>query len=191
MNHRIEISHNNANAYFYFQPFSSLTACGNFDCGLPEYNDYLFEDALRSVNDHIAFTWLLTERTTEKTAAYMSLIMDAIKLSGAEKELHNLKYPFRTIPAMKIAKLAVDGSFSKKYKGIGTFMITSAERLAWACNATYCAARFLRQLVGDVDADIEHDNGVLAFYEKSGFVPNAEFYNKNRKTVSMRKDLYK
>ena len=86
---------------------------------------------------------------------------------------------------MKIAKLAVDSSFSKKYKGIGTFMITSAERLAWACNVTYCATRFLT-----VDADIEHDKGVLVFYEKNGFLPNAELYNKNRKTISMRKDLY-
>jgi GNAT superfamily N-acetyltransferase len=170
---------------FILEPLSLAKTYSNFDCGMPEYNDYLFRDALRSLDDHIAFTWLLIERSTGKTAAYMSLIMDAIKLSGAEKELHNLKYPFRTIPAMKIAKLAVDSSFSKKYKGIGTFMITSAERFAYACNATYCAARFLT-----VDADIEHDEGVLVFYEKNGFTPNAELYNKNRKTISMRKDLY-
>ena len=170
---------------FKVEPMTSLKTSGTFDCGISEYNDYLYTDALRSRNDHVAFTWLLTERPTGKTAAYMSLIMDAIKLSGAEKELHNLQYPFRTIPAMKIAKLAVDSSFSKKYKGIGTFMIDYAERFAWACNLTYCAARFLT-----VDADIEHDKGVLAFYEKNGFIPNAEFYNKNRKTISMRKDLY-
>ena len=48
-----------------------------------------------------------------------------------------------------------------------------------------CAARFLT-----VDADIEHDKGVLVFYEKNGFIPNAEHYNKNRKTISMRKDIY-
>ena len=170
---------------FILVPLSSAKAYRNFDCGLPEYNDYLFRDALRSLNDHVAFTWLLTERATGKTAAYMTLIMDAIKLSFTEKELHNLNYPFKTIPAMKIAKLAVDSNFSKKYKGIGTFMITSARRLAWACNATYCAARFLT-----VDADIEHDKGVLTFYEKNGFISNAELYNKNRKTISMRKDLY-
>jgi hypothetical protein len=29
-----------------------------------------------------------------------------------------------------------------------------------------------------VDADIEHDKGVLAFYEKNGFIPNVELYNK-------------
>ena len=160
--------------------------CNGFSCSITEYSDYLVNDALRSMNDHIALTWLLTERTTGRIAAYMSLIMDAIKLSFTEKELHHLNYPFRTIPAMKIAKLAVDICFSEKYKGIGSFMIDSAERLAWACNNEYCAARFLT-----VDADVEHDEGVSAFYQKNGFISNAELYNKNRKTISMRKDLYR
>jgi len=157
----------------------------DFDCGITEYNNYLSSDALRSQNDHVALTWLLTERSTNKIVAYMSLIMDSIKLSFTEKELHNLNYPFKTIPSMKIAKLAVDSNFSKKFKGIGTFMIDSAERLTWSCNTHYCAARFLT-----VDADIEHDEGVMAFYEKNGFIPNAELHNKNRKTISMRKDIY-
>jgi ribosomal protein S18 acetylase RimI-like enzyme len=111
--------------------------------------------------------------------------MDAIKLSFTEKELHNLSYPFKTIPAMKIAKLAVDETFSMRYKGIGSFMITAAEAKAVSCNDDYCAARFLT-----VDADIEHDEGVLAFYQKNGFIQNSELFNKNRKTISMRKDIY-
>jgi hypothetical protein len=106
---------------FKLDPLISSTVCGDFDCGMPEYNEYLFRDALRSLDDHVAFTWLLIEEVTGKTVAYMSLIMDAIKLSFA---------------------------------------------------------------------DVEHDGGVLAFYEKNGFVLNAELGNKNRKTVSMRKDLY-
>ena len=185
MSRKIQISTKSAYNYFYFQAFASAEICSGFDCGIPEYNDYLLHDALRSKNDHIAFTWLLTDRSTDKIAAYMSLIMDAIKLSFSEKELHNLNYPFKTIPAMKIAKLAVDNNFSQKYRGIGTFLIDSAERVAWACNNAYCAARFLT-----VDADIEHDEGVLAFYEKNGFIPNAELYNKSRKTISMRRDIY-
>ena len=64
-------------------------------------------------------------------------------------------------------------------------MISAAARKALGCNNDYCAARFLT-----VDADIEHDKGVLAFYEKNGFASNAELLNKNRKTISMRKDLY-
>ena len=182
---RIRISLANVRSYFYLEPLRVNSDLQGFNCSITEYNDYLVNDALRSMNDHIALTWLLTERTTERIAAYMSLVMDAIKLSFTEKELHHLNYPFRTIPAMKIAKLAVDQSFSGKYKGIGSFMIDSAERLAWACNTDYCACRFLT-----ADADLEHDEGVISFYEKNGFLRNSELYNKNRKTVSMRKDLY-
>ncbi|MDR2794141.1 MAG: GNAT family N-acetyltransferase [Treponema sp.] len=185
MNSQVKITCKNAGDYFYLGSLTPQQEYGGFRCTVAEYNDYLANDALRSMHDHIALTWLLTERSTGKITAYMSLIMDAIKLSFTEKELHNLNYPFKTIPAMKIAKLAVDRSFSEKYKGIGTFMIDSAERLAWACNTAYCAARFLT-----VDADVEHDEGVLAFYQKNGFIPNTEFFNKNRKTISMRKDIY-
>ena len=117
--------------------------------------------------------------------AYMSLIADAIKLSVSEKETYNLKYPFKTIPAIKIAKLAVSQSAQEKYKGFGTYMINKALAIARICNRQLFAARFLT-----VDTDIEHDEGVLAFYEKNGFISSAELHGKNRKTVSMRKDVY-
>jgi len=86
MNKKIQIDTKNAFNYFYFQAFSSASICIGFDCGITEYNDYLLNDALRSADDHIAYTWLLTERETEKVTAYMSLIMDSIKLSFTEKE---------------------------------------------------------------------------------------------------------
>ena len=185
MKQRININSRNATDHFYFEKLETNRSLSSFSCKIPEYNDYLFHDSVRSLKDHIAKTWLLCEHKTGKIAAYMALIMDSIKLSFSEKELHNLNYPFRTIPAMKIAKLAVDADFSEKYKGIGTFLLNSAMGIATDCNDDYCAARFLT-----VDADIEHDEGVLAFYEKNGFIPNAELYNKNRKTISMRKDIY-
>jgi ribosomal protein S18 acetylase RimI-like enzyme len=182
---RVQFGKKEDSALFKLVPLvPQIVLCG-FSCLVEEYNDYLYEDALRSHNDHIAKTWLLWECATYKTIAYMSLIADAIKLSATEKELHDLHYPFRTIPAVKIAKLAVSQAYSEKYKGIGSFMIKAAESKAIGCNADYCAARFLT-----VDADIEHDEGVLAFYEKNGFIPNTEFYNKYRKTISMRKDIY-
>ena len=185
MSKRIAVSINNGDTYFWLEQLSFNTSLDGFSCLIGEYNDYLFEEALPSQNDHIALTWLLKERSTGIITAYMSLIADAIKLSATEKELHNLNYPFKTIPAMKIAKLAVSQSAKEKYKGLGTYMVSSALALARACNRQHFAARFIT-----VDADIEHDKGVLAFYEKNGFIPNAELYNKNRKTVSMRKDIY-
>jgi hypothetical protein len=186
MSARLGISSDNASKYFYLEPLTSEKGIANFKCSVAEYNEYLFEDALRSLQDHIAKTWLLRELATGSLVAYMSLVADAIKLSFSEKELHNLNYPFKTIPAMKIAKLAADDTGAGKYKGLGSFMIQAAKRLALGCNNDYCACRFLT-----VDADIEHTEGVRTFYEKNGFITNIELYNKNRKTISMRKDLYR
>jgi ribosomal protein S18 acetylase RimI-like enzyme len=185
MNSRIPITWENSNDYFYLERLNASSSLDGFASPLTEYDEYLFQDALRSQDDHVALTWLLRENSGGNAAAYMALIMDAIKLSITEKERHSLKYPFKTIPAMKIAKLAVAKAFQERFHGIGSFMIYSAWTLARRCNQDYCACRFLT-----VDADIEHDNGVIAFYEKNGFLLNSELYNKNRKTVSMRKDLY-
>ncbi|MCL2185683.1 MAG: hypothetical protein FWB86_07515 [Treponema sp.] len=185
MKSRIAISHKNGSTLFYFDQLECNTKLNSFSCVIDEYNNYLYEEALRSQNDHIALTWLLCERKSKEIISYMSLIADAIKLSATEKELHNLNYPFKTIPAIKIAKLAVSQLAQIKYKGIGTYMIDKASGLARICNRQLLAARFLT-----VDADIEHDEGVLAFYQKNGFIPNVELLNKNRKTISMRKDIY-
>ena len=182
---RIQYGKKEGFTLFKLVPLTHSLDLSGFSCAVDEYNEYLYNDAIRSQNDHIARTWILRERASGKIAAYMSLIMDSIKLSFTEKELHNLNYPFKTIPAMKIAKLAVDVASAAQYKGIGSYMIEAAKGKALFCNEDYCAARFLT-----VDADIEHDNGVLVFYEKNGFIPNDELYNKNRKTISMRKDLY-
>jgi hypothetical protein len=185
MSSTIHITPHNSGEYFYLEQLASQTPLVDFSCSINEYNDYLTVDSLRSQADHVALTWLLRERATGQIAAYMSLVADAIKMSVSEKELHNLDYPFKTIPAVKIAKLAVSRSFQEQYKGIGSFMIQSACRIARACNTQYIAARFIT-----VDADIEHDEGVLSFYQKNDFLQNAELYNKNRKTISMRLDIY-
>lgn len=155
-----------------------------FDCSIPEYNEYLEIEAEKAQREFVATTWFLYERKSSLLAAYMSLINDAIQLSAAEKELHHLDYPFKTIPAMKIAKLAVSKSFREKYRGIGSYMIYLAASIAEDSNLV-SACRFLT-----VDADIEHDEGVLAFYQKNGFLRNDELYNKKRKTISMRKDIW-
>jgi ribosomal protein S18 acetylase RimI-like enzyme len=185
MRQRVAINLRNGDTLFYLEQLAEGTPLGNFSCSIAEYNDYLIEDSLRSQTDHIALTWLLRERATGTIIAYMSVIADAIKLSLSEKELHGLNYPFKTLPAMKIGKLAVSEFAQKKYKGIGSYMIDNALALARACNRQLFACRFIT-----VDADIEHDEGLLAFYRKNGFTENEELNNKNRKTVSMRKDIY-
>jgi hypothetical protein len=156
-----------------------------FNCSIDEYNVYLQEEAVQAQEDMIAVTYLLYDKETKTIAAYMSLIADAIKLNQNERELHGLNYPFKTMPAVKIAKLAVDSEAKKKYTGIGTQMVNVAAAIATQTYHDRFACRFLT-----VDADIEHDKGVLEFYNKNGFVPNQEMNKKNSIMINMRKDLY-
>jgi hypothetical protein len=143
MSSRVLITPGNIGKHFFLEKLSSPISFDGFACSIKEYNDYLLLDALRAQADHVALTWLLRERSTGEIAAYMSLIADAIKLSVSEKELHNLNYPFKTIPAMKIAKLAVSSDSQQKYHGIGSSMVRAAHIIARACNNNYFAARFL------------------------------------------------
>ena len=108
---------------FSLERLKEKTRLSSFSCQIEEYNDYLFHEAARSQKDQMALTWLLCERSTGVIAAYMSLIADAIKLSATEKDLQQLDYPFKTVPAMKIAKLAVSAPFKEKYRGIGSLMV--------------------------------------------------------------------
>ena len=84
-----------------------------------------------------------------------------------------------------MAKLAVDTHFKEKNKGIGSLMVELAVSLALCCNE-YQSSRFLT-----VDADIEHDPGLIDFYKKNHFVLNEKMNaRKMPKTISMRRDLY-
>jgi len=185
MNKRLPVTIENSKRLFDIEIFNGNVPISHFDCRINEYNDYLLKEAWRSQNDHIALTWLLREKSSQGIAAYMSLIADAIKLSVNEKQRHNLNYPFKTVPAMKIAKLAVSAAYQERYKGLGTFMISTAVTIARTCNETLFACRFIT-----LDADVEHNETVLDFYQKNGFCINEELINKNRKTISMRKDIY-
>jgi len=115
----------------------------------------------------------------------ISLIADAIKFNISERQRQNFNSPFKTVPAMKITKLAVSAVYQERYKGLGTFMIATAVTIARTCNETLFACRFIT-----LDADVEHNETVLDFYKKNSFFDNEELINKNRKTISMRKDIY-
>jgi hypothetical protein len=181
---KIAINGESGPVLFALDRLVSPVGLDTFSCQIAEYSDWLAQEALRSQDDLVAATYLLHERETSAIVAYMALVADAIKLSVTEKELHHLNYPFRTIPAMKIAKLAVSSSFREKYSGIGSFMIYLALRIAHQANEMQFSCRFVT-----VDADVEHDMGLLDFYTKNGFVSNVEMNNKRSKTINMRKDI--
>jgi ribosomal protein S18 acetylase RimI-like enzyme len=69
---------------------------------------------------------------------------------------------------------------------IAAYMIRLATGIAEDSNEKHFACRFIT-----VDADIEHNENVIRFYQKNGFMLNSEMNNKRRTTISMRKDIYK
>ncbi|GMO21275.1 MAG: N-acetyltransferase [Treponemataceae bacterium] len=185
MSGKIYITDDNSPDYFTLDILTDKSNLSEFDCGIEEYNTYLRRDALQGQAEFLAVTWLLRDLNENNYVAYMAITADAIKLSVEEKTLHNLNYPFRTLPAMKIAKLAVSKTAKEKYAGIGTNMLSIASHIARMTNGDRFACRFLT-----VDADIENDAGVTEFYRKNGFLANKAMRKKSNITINMRRDLF-
>lgn len=131
----------------------------------------------------------MIHKETDELIAYMTLSADSIKLTSQEKEDHDIsKVPFASIPALKVGKLAVNKSLSKRaqLKGYGSFMLEVARAFAYTMNEVGIACRFIT-----VDADIQYDKNTPSFYKKNGFVENLSNKSKNaRHTISMRKDIF-
>ena len=70
MSSRIKITTKNVADYFYLEKLIPEKPPVSFVCPISEYNDYLLNDAIRSLKDHVAKTWLLCEKKTGKIAAY-------------------------------------------------------------------------------------------------------------------------
>ncbi len=158
-----------------------------FDSGIEEYNDFLLiADKFFDLN--VSRTFLLLHRKTNELLAYMTLSADSIKLTGEEKEIHEIgKVPYASIPALKVGKLAVNKKISEdaSRKGYGSFLLEVARYYAIEMNDLGVACRFIT-----VDADIEYNKNTVKFYYKNGFIENLSNKRKNNKyTISMRKDI--
>jgi len=161
-----------------------------FDSGeATEYRDFLYEDVLRFEKLGISKTFVLIHRATHELVGYFSLAADAVMLTDEEKETSNLsEVRFKTLPAIKVGKLAINKALSPKIsrKGYGSFALDVAETLAYKVIDSGVACRFLT-----VDADIEYNPRTTEFYEKNGFVVNSSKKRRaSDKTVSMRRDIF-
>jgi len=156
-----------------------------FESEYREYELFLKDNALNYQEKNISFTHLLLHRKDNGIMAYMTLSTDAIQLTTKEKEHSDMnEVPFSTIPALKIGKLCVDDRYRKLYRGIGSLMIDFARGFAYTINENGIACRFLT-----IDADVEQNPSVVAFYEVNRFEAN-ERYSKRTVSISMRKDIF-
>jgi hypothetical protein len=172
---------------FAVEPLSVNHDVNSFTCKNAEYAEFLQQSARRFQEKGVTKTFVVVEKTTGKIAAYISLVTDAAMVEAEEKQTMALTdFPFETIPALKVAKLAVDSTVGKAYKHLGSSVLAFAVSVAWVCNCDYAACR-----VGTVDADIEYDENLPAFYAKNGFIPlQNPRYTKRTKTRPMYRDIF-
>ena len=133
-----------------------------FDCGDPDLNDFLLNDAKLYQGQLLTVTYLIESDT--ETVAFFSLLNDKISVIEAnDKKVWNRirrKIPYTkhksSFPAMKIARLGV--SNAHKGQSIGTGILDYLKQLFIDNNRTGC--RFIT-----VDAYRK----ALSFYERNGF----------------------
>lgn len=139
---------------------------GEFDCGIPEYNVFIQNDAESLIDLNFTQIKLLINKNNADVVGYIALCSDSFFVDKAEKEKYNIQ--FSTFPALKIGKLAID----RNYLGMeyGSYMIEIAYAIASKFNDQLgVACRFLT-----VDADTRYNKNTPCFYLKNGFVFNLE-----------------
>ena len=160
----------------------------NFDCGIEEYNNFLLNDAIDLDKKHISKTFIVLTRKEKIVIGYYTLATDNLKLTPDEKMDTDLdKVSFRSFPAMKLGKLAVNKNIPDEFKmkGYGSFILDLIDSYVWNILKLGVGCRFIT-----VDADIEYRKDTYKFYEKNGFRKNEVFKNSNSLTISMRRDIF-
>jgi hypothetical protein len=159
---------------------------GDFDCGIPDYNEFLVSDAPIYIEQNICQVKLLLHKQTADIIGYMALNSDSFKLDEEEKLKEGLEIPYNSVPALKIGKLAINTKY--KDKPYGSFMLWLALGFAEQLNRLGIGCRFII-----VDADVEHNPETPAFYKKNGFVYNEKMNERRKKqprSLSMRLDIF-
>ena len=138
-----------------------------FDCEDDDLNDFLFNEATPYQKELLATTFVM--ENDKQTLGYYSLLNDSLQLredmfaskSQFRKFLRELMpYPKRhlkTIPALKIGRLAIDKSF--KGKGLGSVIMANISSKCIKMNKEQ-ACRLIT-----VDAYKQ----AIPFYQKMGF----------------------
>lgn len=112
---------------YYFETLNENHDLSDFDCGDEELNDFLKNDALSQQSGKLNVTKLAI--CDDKIVGYMSILTDALifkniweeNVSSEIKEKLHLSSNNRSIPAVKIGRIAIDKKiFGKKFRNTYT-----------------------------------------------------------------------
>jgi len=129
-----------------------------FESNNKELRDFLVEDALKNQEIGISTTYLWFYNPKNRLAAYVTILMDAIRVSGdLRSSFLGQRVGYKTLPALKVGRLCVDKRYERR--SIGTnIMYFVMEKAIHLSDEAGC-----RFIIVDAKKDSEH------FYKKLGF----------------------
>ena len=131
-----------------------------FDCGEPALNEYLQKTASQHLKKRIANTYILVSSAApRRILGFFTLSFLEVDLSEVPAQ-YGKKLPRSHLPAVKLARLAIDKSCQGKNYG-RLLLVDAMHRVAAA----------IRNTAGVVGLFVDAKNqNVAAFYEKFGFI---------------------
>lgn len=104
-----------------FFPIDANVSRDNFDCGIPELNEYLKKYARQNHRKGVAKTFVaIPEVGNREVAGYYSVSMAEIKRESLPDN-YSRGLPRYPVPAMRVGKLAVDKSMQGR--GLGKTLL--------------------------------------------------------------------
>lgn len=112
---------------YHFENLTEDHDLSEFDCGDDDLNDFLKNDALKQQKAKLNITKLII--CDGKIIGFASLLTDTIMMKKIRDdkvkediiEKLNINTKIKTLPAIKIGRLAIDKKFTKK--GLGTHIL--------------------------------------------------------------------
>lgn len=157
------------------------TLITNFKCYESELEYFLKEDALNNQKIGISKTYLWINKDNN-LVAYVTILMDSLRLEGKMRDFFKEKeIYYKTLPALKIGRLAVHDSYQKQ--GIGTHILQFLVYLGKKLSNNVIGCRYLI-----LDAkQTQESKHTIHFYKKSGF---EVLKQREKGTIPMYLDLF-
>ena len=137
------------------EPITGQHDLSCFSCSEQELNDFLTTDALTDHTSLYSITRLVHYNGT--LAGFFTLIADNISVTSIPSENY-VDYHYQKLPAVKIARLAVDKKFERQ--GIGRRIITEIFRIVYEVS----------QQIGCRVITVDAKENALGFYKKFAFM---------------------
>ncbi|NPA82192.1 MAG: GNAT family N-acetyltransferase [Epsilonproteobacteria bacterium] len=124
----------------------------NFDCGNEILNTFLKKYALQNQNRYFVGTTYVSTKANQ-VIGYITIAASSIKQTDIKT-----KKPYKELPILKIARLAVDKDHHKK--GIGKELLKFA----------LFKALYMQENFGCIGVAVDAKEEAKTFYEKFGFI---------------------